>query len=81
MDYYELLGVEKGASKEAIKKAFKQLARKYHPDYNPDNPEAEEKFKQISEAYGILSDDQKRQIYDRYGKEGLEGRGMGALTT
>ncbi|CRF50664.1 Chaperone protein DnaJ [Helicobacter heilmannii] len=77
MDYYELLGVDKEASKEAIKKAFKQLARKYHPDYNPDNPEAEEKFKQISEAYGVLSDDQKRQIYDRYGKEGLQGRGMG----
>ncbi|BEG58180.1 hypothetical protein NHP21005_18680 [Helicobacter sp. NHP21005] len=73
MDYYELLGVDKGASKETIKKAFKQLARKYHPDYNPDNPEAEEKFKQISEAYGVLSDDQKRQVYDRYGKEACRG--------
>ncbi|WP_163555368.1 molecular chaperone DnaJ [Helicobacter suis] len=79
MDYYELLGVERNASKEAIKKAFKQLARKYHPDYNPDNKEAEEKFKRISEAYSVLSDDEKRQIYDRYGKEGLEGRGMGGF--
>ncbi|MCI5523685.1 MAG: DnaJ domain-containing protein, partial [Spirochaetia bacterium] len=57
-DYYEVLGVEKGADKEAIKKAYRKLAVKYHPDRNPGNKEAEEKFKEATEAYEILSDDQ-----------------------
>ncbi|WP_205585509.1 molecular chaperone DnaJ [Helicobacter mehlei] len=77
LDYYEMLGVERTADKESIKKAYKKLALKYHPDRNLGDKEAEEKFKEISEAYSVLADDQKRQIYDRYGKQGLEGRGMG----
>ncbi|WP_104695047.1 molecular chaperone DnaJ [Helicobacter salomonis] len=74
MDYYEVLGVDKRADKETLKKAYKKLALKYHPDRNLGDKEAEEKFKEINEAYGVLGDEQKRQIYDRYGKEGLEGR-------
>jgi molecular chaperone DnaJ len=66
-DYYGLLGVGKDASAEDIKKAFRQLARKYHPDVNPGDKQAEEKFKEINEAYGILSDSQKRAQYDQYG--------------
>ena len=75
MDYYEILGVSRTASKEEIKKAYRKLAMKYHPDRNPGDKEAEEKFKLINEAYQVLSDDEKRAIYDRYGKDGLEGRG------
>ncbi len=66
-DYYAVLGVDKKASAEEIKKAFRRLARKYHPDMNPDNAGAEKKFKEINEAYEILSDPQKRQEYDTYG--------------
>ncbi len=75
MDYYEILGVSRTATQVEIKKAYRKLAMKYHPDRNPGDKEAEEKFKQINEAYQVLSDEEKRAIYDRYGKEGLEGRG------
>ena len=75
MDYYEILGVSRSATKEEIKKAYRKLAMKYHPDRNPGDKKAEEKFKLINEAYQVLSDNEKRAIYDRYGKEGLEGRG------
>jgi molecular chaperone DnaJ len=74
-DYYEVLGLEKNASKEEIKKAYRRLAKKYHPDVNKDNPkEAEEKFKEISEAYGVLSDDTKRRHYDMFGHAGIDSR-------
>ncbi|HIW37145.1 MAG TPA: DnaJ domain-containing protein, partial [Candidatus Treponema faecavium] len=77
-DYYEVLGVQKNATKEDIKKGYRKLAIQYHPDRNPGNKEAEDKFKEATEAYEVLSDDQKRQIYDQYGFAGLEGMGGGA---
>ncbi len=71
-DYYNILGVERGASKDEIKRAYRRLAKKYHPDLNRDDPkEAEEKFKEISEAYEVLSDQQKRVNYDRFGHAGV----------
>ena len=74
-DYYEVLGVEKTATEDQIKKAYRKLAIKWHPDKNPDNKEqAEEVFKKVGEAYEVLSNAEKRQIYDRYGKEGLQGK-------
>ena len=76
LSYYEILEVSKDADKATIKKAYRKMARKYHPDVNPDDKEAEYKFKLCNEAYETLSDDNKRAIYDRYGKEGLQG-GMG----
>lgn len=72
-DYYADLGVERGASAEEIKKAYRKKAIQYHPDRNRDNPEAEERFKEIAEAYEVLSDPQKRQRYDQYGYEGIKG--------
>lgn len=72
-DYYEVLGVEKNASKEDIKKNYRKIAMQYHPDRNPDNKEAEDKFKEATEAYEVLSDDEKRAKYDRYGHSGLRG--------
>ncbi len=75
-DYYEILGVSRTATKEEIKKAYRRLALKYHPDRNPGDKEAEEKFKEAAEAYEVLSDDQKRAIYDRYGHDGLKNGGF-----
>ncbi|KLO89906.1 putative YDJ1-mitochondrial and ER import protein [Fusarium fujikuroi] len=71
--YYDTLGVAPTATEQELKKAYKVGALKYHPDKNAHNPDAEEKFKEISHAYEILSDSQKRQIYDQYGEAGLEG--------
>ena len=76
-DYYELLGLSKGASAEEIKKAYRRMAMKYHPDRNPGDKAAEEKFKEIGEAYAVLSDDQKRAAYDRYGKAGVDPNAAG----
>jgi molecular chaperone DnaJ len=70
-DYYDVLGVNKSASKDELKKAYRKLAMKYHPDRNPDDKQASEKFKELSEAYEILSDEQKRQAYDNFGHEGV----------
>jgi molecular chaperone DnaJ len=72
-DYYEVLGVAKNASADEIKKAYRKLALKYHPDKNPINPEAEEKFKEAAEAYEVLSDQQKKDQYDRFGHAGMQG--------
>ncbi len=78
-DYYEVLGVDKNASKEDIKKAYRKMAMKYHPDRNPDNKEAEEKFKEAAEAYEVLHDDDKRAKYDRFGHDGLRGAAGGGF--
>ena len=74
-DYYDVLGVERGASISEIKKAYRRLAVKYHPDKNPADSEAEERFKEAAEAYGVLSDSDKRSRYDRFGHQGLGGGG------
>ena len=77
-DFYDILGVNRDASDEEIKKAYRKLAMKYHPDRNPDNPKAEEHFKEVKEAYEILSDGQKRTAYDQYGHAGVDPQaGMG----
>lgn len=75
-DYYEVLSVSREAGEEEIRKAYRKAALQFHPDRNPDNPEAEARFKEATEAYGVLSDQEKRSIYDRFGHAGLEGRGM-----
>ena len=77
LSYYEILEVTKNADKTTIKKAYRSMAKKYHPDKNPGDAEAEHNFKLCNEAYQVLSDEQQRSIYDRYGKEGLKGGGGG----
>lgn len=72
-DYYEVLGINKGASGDEIKKAFRKMSKKYHPDLHPDDKVAEEKFKEVNEAYQVLSDDEKRQRYDQFGHAGVDG--------
>nr|WP_284345834.1 molecular chaperone DnaJ [[Clostridium] colinum] len=74
-DYYEVLGVSKGATDSDIKKAYRKLAKKYHPDANPNNQEAEAKFKEATEAYEVLSDEKKRQTYDQFGHSAFDGSG------
>ena len=78
-DYYEVLGVTKDASASEIKKSYRKLAMKFHPDQNPDDPGAEEKFKELGEAYEILGDDEKRAAYDRYGHAAFKGGGAGGF--
>lgn len=78
-DYYEVLEVTRQATTVEIKKSYRKLAMKYHPDRNPGDATAEERFKEVSEAFQVLSDDQKRQIYDQYGHQGLEGRGYAGV--
>lgn len=77
MEYYEALGIERTDDTSAIKKAYRKSAMKFHPDKNPGNKKAEERFKLINEAYSVLSDPSKKQIYDQYGKRGLEGSSSG----
>ena len=77
-DYYNVLGISRGASPDEVKKAYRKNAVKYHPDKNSGDKEAEKKFKEISEAYEVLSDEKKRQIYDQYGADAVRGAGMGA---
>src|SRR5471030_2374192 len=78
-DYYELLGVAKTASADDLKKAYRKLAMQHHPDRNPGDKKAEEKFKELSHAYDILSDEQKRAAYDRFGHEAFQGAGGGGF--
>ena len=72
-DYYEVLGVDRNADANAIKKAYRKLAKKYHPDTNAGDPKAEEKFKEVTEAYNVLSDDKKRKLYDQFGHAAFDG--------
>ena len=78
-DYYEVLGVSKTASEQEIKSAFRKKAKEFHPDLNKDNPNAAEKFKEAQEAYEVLSDEQKRKMYDQYGHAGVGAGGAGCF--
>ncbi len=80
-DYYDVLGVNRSASEKEIKQAFRKLAKKFHPDTNPDDPQAETKFKEINEAYEVLSDSEKRAQYDRFGHTAFGGNNGGANYT
>ena len=80
-DYYKVLGVAAGAPLAEIKAAYRKLALRYHPDRNPDDPEAERNFKELAEAYEVLSDPEKRSLYDRYGEAGLKGVHHGGFTS
>jgi len=75
-DYYEVLGISRNASDGEIKATYRKLALKYHPDRNPGNKEAEENFKEAAEAYEVLHDPEKKNIYDQFGHQGLEGSGF-----
>lgn len=75
-DYYDVLGIGKTADAGTIKKAYRKLAKKYHPDTNKDNPEAEKLFKEVTEAYNVLSDPEKKKVYDRFGHDGLDSNGF-----
>ena len=76
-DYYDILGLSKGASEGEVKKAYRKMAIKFHPDKNPDDTSAEAKFKEAAEAYEVLGDGQKRQQYDQYGHAGMGQQGFG----
>ncbi len=79
-DFYEVLGLTKGAGEDEIKKAYRKLAKKYHPDMNPGDKEAEVKFKEVNEAYSVLSDAEKKSRYDQFGHAGVDpnfGAGQG----
>src|SRR5690349_3361106 len=76
-DYYEVLGVQRNSSETELKKAYRQMALKFHPDKNPGNKEAEEKFKEAAEAYDVLSTPEKKQRYDQFGHQGMNGGGAG----
>ncbi|MDA7848942.1 DnaJ domain-containing protein, partial [Flavobacteriaceae bacterium] len=76
-DYYDILGINKGASAAEIKKAYRKMAVKFHPDKNPDDKTAEDKFKEAAEAYEILSDPDKKARFDQYGHQAFEGGGFG----
>ena len=78
-DYYEVLGVQRGASAEELKAAFRKLAMQFHPDRNPDNPQAADRFKECSEAYAVLSDPDKRRSYDLFGHSGVDTSGFGGF--
>ncbi|HZD79091.1 MAG TPA: DnaJ domain-containing protein, partial [Actinomycetota bacterium] len=86
-DYYDILGIPRDADSQAIKKAYRQLALKYHPDRNPEDPDAEDRFKEATEAYEVLRDSELKALYDRYGHEGLQagvrggGGGFGGFRT
>ncbi len=74
-DYYEILGLDKKATDASIKKAYRKLAKKYHPDSNPNDKEAEKRFKEVTEAYNVLSDKEKKKLYDQFGHAGLDPNG------